>query len=235
MTAMDIGDLLHAELNEAAGTITRVRSKRQKRRGGSGSEGGKVKVTWKLWPITLDLLKRHRSRSKRHVFTSSDGAQIVYTKIDPVTHKGCDVDLIDKAYRSHCAKLKIAKAEVAGTNTPFMDPEHDGYSWESVHWGCKWGACETDLTVEDDERLYYEFNTAWSPPIPFVQSASAQFPSLTFFIEFDEPNMNIKGNATMRAGVIMARWLRPPMCQDDDELVIDAHAHEPERPTTGHQ
>ena len=113
MTAMDVGDLKNNEIDFTAGTITRIRSKRKKKRGASSAaETGKVKVQWKLWPMTLELLRKNANRSSDFAFTSSDGGQIAYTKIDPVTYKGCDVDLIDKAYRAHCRDSKIAKKNI---------------------------------------------------------------------------------------------------------------------------
>jgi integrase len=113
MTAMDVGDLRNNEIDFAAGTITRIRSKRKKKRGASSTtETGKVKVQWKLWPLTLELLRKNANKSGDFAFTSGDGGQIAYTKIDPVTYKGCDVDLIDKAYRAHCRDSKIAKKNI---------------------------------------------------------------------------------------------------------------------------
>ena len=43
-----------------------------------------------------------------------------------------------------------------------------GYEWELMNWGCKWGACSTELVEEREGHLTYFFDTAWSPPIPFL-------------------------------------------------------------------
>ncbi len=61
MSSMHVGSLKHSEVDFNAGTITRIRSKRAKKRDGSSAAGnGKVKVQWKLWPLTLELLIKHR-------------------------------------------------------------------------------------------------------------------------------------------------------------------------------
>jgi hypothetical protein len=50
--------------------------------------------------------------------------------------------------------------------------------------------------------MAYEFDTPWSPPLPLLEKVSALFPALTFTLEFREPNMNFKGWAVARGGVI---------------------------------
>ncbi|HSI34765.1 MAG: hypothetical protein ACAI43_13075 [Phycisphaerae bacterium] len=106
MTAMDISDLRPCEFNEKEGTISRVRSKRRKKLD-AGASSKKVKITWKLWPVTLDLLRKHRAADGERMLLSPSGGVLVYTKIDKLTHKGSDVDLIDKAYRKHCRDTKV--------------------------------------------------------------------------------------------------------------------------------
>lgn len=111
MTAMDVADLFHTEVDVTKGTITRIRSKRKRGKGKASNGGTAVKVTWQLWPMTLDLLLRNRNLKSDTVFTGSDGGKLAYTKLDPVTHKGCDVDLIAKAYRDHCRAANLPAAD----------------------------------------------------------------------------------------------------------------------------
>ena len=68
-----------------------------------------------------------------------------------------------------------------------------GYNWQIEHWGTKWGACETyPDNIEDildnakEGVLYYNFDTAWSPPIAWLEKASKMFAVLTFTLRATE-------------------------------------------------
>lgn len=72
------------------------------------------------------------------------------------------------------------------------------YNWNVRNWGTKW-----DVAVSADEKypetymegptengenlvVYYNFNTAWSPPVPALQKLSAQYPSLLLTLSYEE-------------------------------------------------
>ena len=73
--------------------------------------------------------------------------------------------------------------------------ESAGYDWERANWGGKWGACGTELIDEWETCLVYQFDTAWSPPLPFIQHIAKQWPPLTFVLEYEEGGMGFKGLA----------------------------------------
>ena len=75
---------------------------------------------------------------------------------------------------------------------------NDWYSWNVRNWGTKW-----DVGVSSDEEypdtyvegptengenlvVYYNFNTAWSPPFPAIAKLSSQYPSLLFTLSYEE-------------------------------------------------
>ena len=68
-----------------------------------------------------------------------------------------------------------------------------GHDWEREHWGCRWGACETRLADEGDGQLMYDFDTAWAPPIPFLETLAPQWPTLKFLLDYEELSMGFKG------------------------------------------
>jgi hypothetical protein len=70
-----------------------------------------------------------------------------------------------------------------------------GHDWKMAHWGTKWGACDAGLVDESDGCLMYSFNTAWLPPIAFLENVCEQWPPLTFILEYDECGMGFKGIA----------------------------------------
>ena len=68
-----------------------------------------------------------------------------------------------------------------------------GYHWERENWGCKWGACEASLADEWEDTLIYSFDTAWSPPIAFLEKLAPQWPTLKFLLDYEEMSMGFKG------------------------------------------
>jgi hypothetical protein len=75
---------------------------------------------------------------------------------------------------------------------------NDWYSWNVRNWGTKW-----DVAVSPDDKypdtymegptqngenlvVFYNFNTAWSPPVPAIEKLSAQYPSLLFTLSYEE-------------------------------------------------
>jgi hypothetical protein len=72
------------------------------------------------------------------------------------------------------------------------------YDFNVREWGTKW-----DVAVDPDNKypdtylegptangdnsvVYYNFNTAWSPPFPAISKLSAQYPSLLFTLSYEE-------------------------------------------------
>jgi hypothetical protein len=72
------------------------------------------------------------------------------------------------------------------------------YDFNVREWGTKW-----DVAVSSDDKypetymegptengenlvVYYNFNTAWSPPFPALEKLSAQYPALLFTLSYEE-------------------------------------------------
>ena len=68
------------------------------------------------------------------------------------------------------------------------------YDWNVRHWGTKWDVSvvddekypETELMEETETSLAYRFNTAWSPPLPAIETLSSQYPNLEFNLSYEE-------------------------------------------------
>jgi len=74
------------------------------------------------------------------------------------------------------------------------------YHWERHNWGCKWGAREIQILDEWDGGVTYEFDTAWAPPLEFLEHVSRDWPQLNFDIEYEECGMGFKGTAKAKRG-----------------------------------
>lgn len=104
------------------------------------------------------------------------------------------------------------------------------YTWRTAYWGTKWdasfgepfmalGADDADVDVTTSalgETLtptvaVYKFDTAWAPPVPFVESASELYPELEFVLRYGEPGNGIAGSVRVVGGVIV----------EDEELEVE--------------
>jgi integrase len=94
----DISDLKPSETDLEHGVITRRRSKRRK-------QG--LRVTYKLWPETLELLRTFASTDGDHVLSSEDGNPLV--SYQTVKAKLRRYDLIGHAYEKVRRRVGITK------------------------------------------------------------------------------------------------------------------------------
>lgn len=73
----------------------------------------------------------------------------------------------------------------------------DWYSFNNREWGTKWDVGVSsedeypDTNMEefdngDEYLVHYNFNTAWSPPVPAIMKLSAQYPKLLFTLSYEE-------------------------------------------------
>lgn len=108
------------------------------------------------------------------------------------------------------------------------EPEVEGewfsgwYGWRIKHWGTKWdasfdgpggaivfddGNVETSVDAQGATitkyAAFYKFDTAWSPPVPFVHQTSEQFPTLTFTLRWAEVGNGFAGQGIYKAGEII--------------------------------
>jgi len=102
------------------------------------------------------------------------------------------------------------------------------YNWNVVNWGTKW-----DVAVKDGDEypetyiegptpngenlvVYYNFNTAWSPPMPALARLSAQYPSLLFTLSYEEET-GWGGECEFLRGEIISEMDYQNRCRDCDE------------------
>ena len=80
--------------------------------------------------------------------------------------------------------------------------EPAGTDWERQHWGCQSGAERSALTETWHGGALYEFDTAWNPPLAFLQTVSQSWPTLVFVLDYEEPGNAFKGLARTQAGTM---------------------------------
>ena len=79
---------------------------------------------------------------------------------------------------------------------------NDWYEWSCANWGTKWDVSSDALVSESETELRYDFDSAWSPPIPAIHHISIQFPDLCFDLEYSETGMNFEGTFIVKDGNI---------------------------------
>lgn len=92
------------------------------------------------------------------------------------------------------------------------------YGWSCANWGTKWDACHASLDDEDETRLLYSFDTAWSPAEPVLFAMSEQFPELAFTATFKEESGEFYYQAEWKDGEKLGETqLEDDACEDEDE------------------
>ncbi len=86
------------------------------------------------------------------------------------------------------------------------DAPGGGYDWQIQHWGVKWGASNArveDAMKETPDSLAYVFETAWKPPLPWLQKVSMDYPTLIFSLNFTEPISHLPEEIVCQAGDVL--------------------------------
>ena len=101
------------------------------------------------------------------------------------------------------------------------------YSFNTREWGTKWdvavaeGDEHHDTYMEgptdngDNKVVYYNFETAWAPPVPAIEKLSAQYPNLLFTLSYEEET-GWGGEAEFLRGEIISHGGYDSRCRDCD-------------------
>jgi len=75
------------------------------------------------------------------------------------------------------------------------------YDWNCNNWGTKWDASEPSVYISDEDfKVDITFDTAWSPPIEWLQKVAPQFPKLQFTLLYYEGGMGFAGELEYEEG-----------------------------------
>ena len=80
--------------------------------------------------------------------------------------------------------------------------KNNWYDWNCNNWGTKWDC--TDVILEDNSnQVEYYFNTAWSPPIQWLEKTSIKYPNIIFSIEYSEGGCDFWGIEVYKNGELL--------------------------------
>jgi len=75
------------------------------------------------------------------------------------------------------------------------------YDWSIKKWGTKWNLCLNEVYIDrSDMNITYSFDTAWSPPIPWIMKLIDSYSNLDINLEYQEPSMNFGGKIQYNNG-----------------------------------
>ena len=79
--------------------------------------------------------------------------------------------------------------------------EDNWYDWNVQNWGTKWDASEPNVSLSENENIaHITFDTAWSPPIEWLEKVAPQFPHLNFTLLYYEGGMGFAGEQEYQEG-----------------------------------
>ena len=88
----------------------------------------------------------------------------------------------------------------------------DWYSWRQANWGTKanYGGDFLDdifiLDAEDNTNFQYNFDTAWTSPVPVLKALSKKFPDIKLEVNYADENMGFDcGTYELKKGIMVKK------------------------------
>ena len=113
-------------------------------------------------------------------------------------HRQENIDDLEYVKQPKSSELSVDNQDWWKDTQEIAKTDNSWYNWNVRNWGTKWDvAISSDNEypdtyiegpVENGENLvvFYNFNTAWSPPMPAMAKLSEQYPSLLFTLSYEE-------------------------------------------------
>ena len=122
--------------------------------------------------------------------------------------------------------LDAYMAQPAPATLPMDFSGDDWYNWNVRNWGTKWDVAVSssdahpDTTMMetangDNHVVYYNFETAWSRPMPALINLSSQYPDLLFTLVYEEET-GWGGELEILRGVVISESEYDTMCRECD-------------------
>lgn len=137
--------------------------------------------------------------------------------------KPTDID----AYEKQTDHANAPSIDNFGEYMKWTSTQNDWYNWNINNWGTKWDVAVSheeehpDTYMEDavngeNHVAYYNFNTAWSRPMPALIKLSEQYPDLLFTLTYEEET-GWGGELELLRGVVISESEYDDKCRECDE------------------
>jgi len=74
------------------------------------------------------------------------------------------------------------------------------YEWRCAKWGTKWNASDVVMNLETPTEVHISFSTAWSPPIPVIETLAKKYPFADVTLSYEEEGMSFHGEIGFSEG-----------------------------------
>jgi hypothetical protein len=152
---------------------------------------------------------------------SGDKEQLEMFKQKSISKSAMDVDIFLMA---GCIPMPQELA-ICENMTPEQKAERiakygydNWYDWRFENWGSKWDAQEPYIE-EDENGLTINFDTAWSPAIPYIKQVAIMFPDLIFDLYFMETGEWFAGRVFAKGEEAEEQYGEPMQVDDDGNQV----------------
>lgn len=108
-----------------------------------------------------------------------------------------DIDGNEKSVERFLTENKTDDSPLSfAESVPTENPDTD--------WGTKWDACDVRLNQDRPNSFY--FDTAWAPPVEWLEKVAPKYPDLVFDLSFAEPGMDFCGQWALRDCQTLVGW-----------------------------
>lgn len=114
--------------------------------------------------------------------------------------------------------------ELEGTPSPTKNPSKeliekygadDWYTWRLNNWGTKWDTHSVTYECFDTE-FYVDFDTAWSPPVLWLEKVMKDYPELIFDMDWMEESNAFCGRMICENGEVSVNDEGEPIFSDPE-------------------
>ena len=143
-------------------------------------------------------------------------------------HRQEGIDDLEYVKQPKRSDLPVDNGQWWKDTMAIAEVDNSWYNWNVRNWGTKW-----DVAVDENNKypetyiegptkngenlvVYYNFNTAWSPPFPAMEKLSAQYPSLLLTLSYEEET-GWGGEAEFLRGENISISEYDNKCRDCDE------------------
>ena len=108
-------------------------------------------------------------------------------------------------YPTEWAEADKARRMAEEAKLPYHQWPSDGYNrggcdWCIKNWGTRWPACDPKIAEQSNWYIQYQFDTAWSPPLPVMDKLAETFPDSEITLEYYERGMSFCGSIRWEDG-----------------------------------
>lgn len=91
------------------------------------------------------------------------------------------------------------------------------YAWNVANWGTKWDCKDASIVCETSGMVTFIFDTAWSPPNPWLAAVALMEPTLRFTMTFEDEGCEFAGTLFAQGNRVYFSDFELPDWRERDE------------------